>query len=114
MNAIFIIKPFRFHGQWVINDEARGLEREPFVAGADVMIDRAVVDIPNAASGFLAIFSASRFPGAAIALEWVREEAGGNWYRWAETKLEGWLCPALGKYLEPAPKKLFIQVKPAN
>jgi hypothetical protein len=37
--------------------------------------------IQNAERGFLAVFSASKFPGAQIVLNWIREEGGGNVYR---------------------------------
>ncbi len=43
---------------------AVSLVREPFVGGADTMIDVATAHLPNAAQGFLAVFSASYFPDA--------------------------------------------------
>jgi hypothetical protein len=113
-NSIFVIKPYKYNGQWVFDDQDRNLVREPFVAGADTMIDRATADIPNADKGFLAIFSPESFPGAEIVLEWVGEDFGGNIYRWPETGLEGWLCPSLLKFISPAPKKLYVQVKQAS
>ena len=56
----------------------------------------------------------SFFPDAKIVLDWVREEGGGNVYRWAEKDMEGWLCPALFKYFEQTPQKLYVQVKAAG
>jgi hypothetical protein len=99
---------------WVFDDAAVGLGREPFVGGADTMIDLATAHLPNAAQGFLAVFSASYFPDAQIVLEWVRQEGGGNVCRWAEKVMEGWLCPALLRYFEQAPPKLYVQVKTAG
>jgi hypothetical protein len=113
-NSLFVIKPYKWEGLWVFDDPAVGLVREPFVAGADTMIDVATRHIPNAERGFVAIFSAGPFPGAQIVLDWSREEAGGNVYRWPEKDLEGWLCPALFKYFDQAPKKLYVQVKPTG
>jgi hypothetical protein len=63
MNAINIISPYRHNGTWVFDDARHGLVREPFVAGVDTLIDRAVADIPNAAEGFNLIFSSRAFPG---------------------------------------------------
>lgn len=111
MNSIFVIKPYRWNGQWVFDESERNLNREPFVAGADVMIDRAVADIPNAEDGFIMIFSAKPFPCTQIVLEWRREELGGNVYYWREQGIECWLCPALFAFFSEAPKKLFVQVK---
>jgi hypothetical protein len=113
-NSLFVIKPYKWNGQWVFDDPDRNLVREPFVAGADVILDVATSHIPNADKGFLAVFSAGSFPGAVIVLEWVGEEGGGNIYRWPEQGLEGWLCPAMQKYLDPAPKRLYVQIKPAS
>jgi hypothetical protein len=58
-NSIFAIKPYKWEGLWVFDDPAVGLVREPFVGGADTMIDVATVHLPNAEHGFLALFSAS-------------------------------------------------------
>ena len=113
-NSIFVIKPYKWEGMWVFDDHNVGLIKEPFVGGADTMIDVATAQLPNASHGFIAVFSAGYFPDAMIVLEWVREEGGGNVYRWAEKDMEGWLCPALFKYFEQTPQKLHIQVKTAG
>ena len=110
-NSIFVIKPYRWNSQWVFDESERNLLREPFVAGADTMIDVATAHIPNAADGFLMIFSANPFPGAEIVLKWRREEMGGNTYFWEEKDIEGWLCPALLEFYNEAPKALYVQVK---
>jgi hypothetical protein len=65
---------------WVFDDDKVGLTREPFVAGIDKIIDRAVKNIPNAEIGFSLLFSASLFPGYEIGLDRQQEEYGGNWY----------------------------------
>jgi hypothetical protein len=112
-NAIYLIKPYKWEGMWVFDDPSVGLVKEPFVGGADTIIDVATAHLQNAHKGFLAVFSAGYFPEAQIVLEWVREDGGGNVYRWNEKGMEGWLCPALLKYFEHPPEKLYIQVKPA-
>jgi hypothetical protein len=97
----------------VFDDERVGLVQEPFVGGADTMIDRVVADIPNAERGFTMIFSAAPFPGHQFRLGWRRDGDGGNWYYAPQFELEGWLCPALLRYFDEAPKELYVQVKPA-
>ena len=111
--SIFVIKPYKWEGMWVFDDPAFGLVREPFVGGADTIIDVATAHIPNANKGFLAVFSASYFPDAQIVLEWAREDGGGDIYRWKDKEMEGWLCPALLRYFSEPPTKLYIQVKAA-
>ena len=96
-----------------------GLDKEPFVAGADTMIDTAVKlkGIPHPEQGFLMVFSAGPFPDADFEVEWDREDCGGNVYKGqfeidGEVKeMEGWLCPALNLYYPDAPKKLYVQVR---
>jgi hypothetical protein len=112
VNTINVIAPYKYHGIWVFDDARVGLTQEPFVSGADVLIDRAVAKIPDAESGFLLLFSASPFPGHELRLEWRRIDVGGNWYYCPEFRLEGWLCPALLRYFEEAPKQIYVQVKP--
>jgi hypothetical protein len=43
MNAINVIAPYKHQGMWVFDDPRVGLVQEPFVAGADTVIDRVVV-----------------------------------------------------------------------
>jgi hypothetical protein len=112
-NSIFAIRPYRWP-LWVFDDPAVGLVKEPFVGGADTILDVATAHVPNAADGFVAVFSAGSFPDARIVLEWVREEGAGNVYRRAEQGMEGWLCPALLRYFEKAPEKLYVQAKAAG
>jgi hypothetical protein len=42
---------------------------------------------------------------------WLKEEYGGNWYRWEAKNLEGWLCPALLKYFPEAPPKFYCKAE---
>ena len=112
MNAINVIAPYKHLGMWVFDDPRVGLNQEPFVAGADAMIDRVVADLPDAERGFRLIFAATPFPGHQYQLDWIRaDEDGGNWYRSGDLDMEGWLCPALLRYFEEAPKHLYAQVK---
>jgi hypothetical protein len=111
MNAMLVIFPYKFHGQWVFDDEAVGLRQEPLVLGIDRMIEMATAQIPAAEKGFKLFFSATPFPGYAIKLVWRRVEFGGNWYWSDQYQIEGWLCPALFKYFQQAPKEIFAKVE---
>jgi hypothetical protein len=106
-----VIQPYWSSGTWVFDDPATGLVREPFVSGIPEMIDELVKDIPDARKGFRLIFSGSPFPGYQMSANWCREEFGGNWYRNDEHGMEGWLCPALFKYFEKAPRKLYVKAE---
>lgn len=111
MNSINIIKPYKYLDMWVFDDEKVGLLQEPFVSGADTLIDKATKSIPNAENEFILIFSKDYFPDTDLCLEWQRSDNAGNWYYSKEFDTEGWLCPALFKYFTDAPKNLYIKVE---
>ena len=115
-NAINVINPYRWEGMWVFDDDRVDLEKEPFVSGADVIIDVLTEGIQNARDGFRLIFATVPFPGHTASLTRTgKEEAGGNWYALeGEEGLEGWLCPALFKYFEVAPEKIYIKAEAKN
>ena len=110
-NAINVIYPYRYEGMWVFDDEESGLDKEPFVEGADKLIDYMIEakSLQNAVTGFRLIFSAGEFPRYDVKLDWVREGEGGNWYRSEEHQMEGWLCPALFKYFDKAPQSIYAR-----
>ena len=112
VNSLLVIHPYKIEGVWVFDDPKVGLVQEPFIAGADTMIDRMVEGIPGAEKGVTLLFSGQPFPGHQHVFEWRREEHGGNWYASPQFGIEGWLCPALFKYFERAPERIFVQVKP--
>ena len=111
VNSILVIHPYRCEGMWVFDDAQAGLVQEPFVSGADRIIDCLVADLSGAAEGFTLLFSADPFPGYQTHLEWRRQEYRGNWYYCPDLGMEGWLCPALFKYFEAAPQRIHAQCK---
>jgi hypothetical protein len=114
MNAIIAIYPYKTEGVWVFDDPAVGLVREPFVSGADDIIERMVVGLDDPEKGFTLLFSANPFPGYQTVFERRRSEMGGNWYYSPQVDMEGWLCPALSKYFDAAPQRIYAQFKAKN
>ena len=110
-NALMVIAPYRYQDTWVFDDETVGLIKEPFVAGVPEIIDELVKNIPNARTGFRLIFSSAPFPDYQKDFEWLREEYGGHWYRAMDDLKEGWLCPALLRYFDNAPKRLYVKAE---
>ena len=113
-NTILIIEPYRSGGTWAFDDPGRGLTREPFVSGVPEMIDALVADVPDAERGFRLLFSSSPFPGFQAEFTRDRTEYGGTWYRLSDPPMEGWLCPALFKYFDVAPEKLYAKAEPVR
>ncbi len=110
-NSVRFVVPYQFHDNWVFDDASTGLVHEPFVKGIPQMIDLLVAGIPNAKDGFRLYFSDEPFLGYQRKLTWVRESAGGNYYRLDDPPLEGWLCPALFRYYRLVPKVLYVKAE---
>src|SRR5262249_28102851 len=111
MNVINVIEPYRYLGMWVFDDPRVGLAQEPFVGGADTMIDRVTAHLPDADKGFVMVFSAFPFPDAEFRLDGRKEDGSGNFYYSPEFDAEGWLCPALLRYFDKPPREIYVQVK---
>jgi len=110
-NAMMVVAPYRHAGTWVFDDPGTGLVREPFVSGVAEMIDVLVRDIPGATNGFRLLFSAQPFPGFQKKLSWLRGDMGGNYYRMDDPVMEGWICPALFRYYQTAPKEIYVRAE---
>ena len=78
MNSILVIHPYKTDGVWAFDDPDVGLVQEPFVSGADKVIEQLVESLPDAENGFALLFSETPFPGFQAAFEWRRR-------RWAGT-----------------------------
>lgn len=110
-NSIMVIKPYRYAGTWVFDDETTGLRREPFVGGMPEIIEELVKNIPDVDKGFRLLFSTHPFPGCTLKLIWRRGDRSGNWYYCEQYQKEGWLCPSLFKYYHEAPKELYAKAE---
>lgn len=113
MNAINVIMPYKMGPRmWAFDDESKGLQREPFIGQTNAIIDQMVKHLNNPEKGFMLLFSGTKFVDAEIKFEWVRhdDEFDGNWYKESSTGVQGWLCPALLKYFDTAPKEIWIAV----
>lgn len=115
-NCIMAIHPYYENGLWMFDDDATGLKKELLVAGVPEILEwlAAKKNIANPRNGFTVIFASTPFPNYDLEATHQRYESGGDVYA-VETPLgtmEGWLCPALLKYFDAAPEKLFIQALP--
>jgi len=110
-NALVVIVPYRHAGTWVFDDPKAGLVREPFVAGVPEMMDVLIKDIPDATNGFRLLFSSQPFPGYQKKLTWLRGDMGGNYYKMDDPAMEGWICPAMFRYYQAAPRELYVKAE---
>lgn len=113
-NNMMVIFPYLEEDTWVFDDHATGLTKEPFVCGIPEMINIMVENIPEAHKGFKMLFSKNPFPNYQVELVYLREEYSGNWYKWEQKNLEGWLCPAMFQYFTDTPPKIYCQAKKIN
>ena len=112
--SVKCIHPYMHEMQWVFDDPAVDLDKEPFVNGADLLIDQLVTGMEDSWRGFNLYFSDRPFDGYTVMLEWDRQEADGNWYYCEAFNDYGWLCPALLKYFPEAPKRLYVGASPIH
>ena len=80
MNAIIAIHPYKYQGLWVFDDTRVCLVQEPFVSGADEIIERMVQGIFPSAVGIHAALFGSTIPWSSIdvGMEWRRSDIGGT------------------------------------
>lgn len=121
--------PYRKNGVWVFDDKNTGLKEEAFVMGMSELISDVVSQkrIHQARKGFKLTFSNQSF-NHDIELFWFQKgdfeyQVGkqtftikGNWYHTGDHFRKGvkigWLCPALFKYFDEAPERLYAKVEP--
>jgi hypothetical protein len=104
------IKPYWHDRAWVFDDPQRGLWAKPLVTRTPEMVDRVLrqAGLPPRQS-FTVTFSDDDCPGFGylFVLEWVREDHEGHWYGWSG--MEG-LCPALVRYFDAPPPRIYCRV----
>lgn len=122
-NSLLVIRPYRHNGLWVFDDVRVGLTAEPFVAGADDLIDHVleVKGMYGAAmrDGFTAVFGKQEFRGADVRLDFTEYASGGTVYlphdlpdfRNKNGSREVWLCPALNLYFPESPEQIWVSIR---
>ena len=110
MNSISVLRVTEVDGVWAFDDAAKDLHREAFVAGADTLCAQLARQVGNT-DAVTILFSKTKFPTAQIRLDWVGPEGGGNQYVWKETDHKLWLCPALLKYFDTPPKRIYVEAR---
>ena len=122
-NAIKIITPYKYNDQWVFDDDRVGLEREPFVNGADTLIDAyfAKIGKPDCDRFNLAFSHANMGGRFDISLSKLHDDyevvgdtmIGGATYMCPEVDNHiAWLCPALLCYFDTPPISLYCKIQP--
>jgi len=125
MNSITAITVYNDGGVLMFDDPGRGIYREAFVAGADVILVKVATMVGADPDRFNLLFSAHKFPGSQFSIKWVSGDKGGagqegNIYELdfasgepnGETKVQGWLCPTLFSYFSEAPDEIHFCIKP--
>ena len=98
-NTMQALRLYRHQGTWAFDDTRHDLDAEPFVLGAEELIDTMLKDQGLWPCDSVTVyFSLTPFPGATSFLK-MEEVWGGCWYM-NERYREGWLCPA-GRFYSP-------------
>jgi len=108
-NALHRIQIFMYKGQWVFDDESKGINKEPFVFGIPAIINAKAMKILGTVPKRMSVtFASTLLPIVNVELERTVREHGGAWYIEKSLGYEGWLCPALLKYFKKPPKHIYI------
>lgn len=108
MNSIFTIKAERKGPMWVFTDPNVGLVDEPFVAGADTLIEL----LSEGSDEVYLTFSAVDFPSHTLHISRTGGEVTtGTYYHCPQLGMDLWLCPALGKYFDASPDNIYVQFR---
>jgi len=112
MNSIFAINPYKWKGMWVFDDPSVQLKKEPFVQGADTLLDI----LTNNGNECVLLFSTIDVPGFEHTINKTGNLSGGTTYNYKTDKINHdlWLCPALLKYYNNPPEKIHFKVKNIN
>lgn len=110
-NSMFLIRPYKYQGHWVFDDEDRALKREPFVGETEEVFDVLTAGLEGVESGFTLQFSDRRFPGWTVHLVKSKEEYGGWWYELDETGMLAWFGQPLLVYFPEAPDSIYAQAR---
>ena len=113
-NSLRVIEPYWYQNAFVFDDEAMGLDKEPFVQGIPGIIDYLIKDIPDARSGFRLLFSPQPFSGYQAELKRIKQEYDGYGYKVKDEGELGWCCTVLVRYFEAAPDLLYIKAEPGR
>jgi len=113
-NSIFRILVQRKNGLWVFDDERFGIVEQPFVFGADLILEKMAAQSGVNGERLNAVFAGIPFPGSEYTLRFVREETEGFMYRWEEENLQSWLSPSLKNYFPEPPPEIYLQLLTAE
>jgi len=111
-NSIHRVLVRAVDGLWVYDDPSFGVQEQPFVFGANLILEKMVDRVEGIRDRLNLVFSSIPFPGSEHCLEFVREETEGFVYRWEDEKLQGWMSPSLRNYFPDPPPKIFLQLLP--
>jgi len=113
-NSIFRVLARFVNGVWVFDDHTFGIREQPFVFGADLILEKMVAGVGEELDQVNILFSGIPFPGSEHCIEFVRQETEGFVYRWEDEKLQGWVSPSLRNYFPDPPSKIYLQLLPVE
>lgn len=109
-NSIHRVLVRAVDGLWVYDDPSFGVQEQPFVFGANLILEKMVDRVEGIRDRLNLVFSSIPFPGSEFCFVFVREETEGFVYRWEEKNLQGWLSPSLRNYFQEPPPKIYLQL----
>jgi hypothetical protein len=111
MNTVNVIVPYRWAGTWVFDDSTVGLNKEPFVFGIPEMIETLLEKKGmSQVDRFRLTFSEFEFPDYDEKLDLQSGQVDqGSFYESTTFGKVGWLCPALSRYFDKTPARIYVK-----
>jgi len=111
VNAINVIAPYKYLGMWVFDDPKVGLVQEPFVAGADTLMDLWSVICQTLRRVFASHSRRTLSQEFTLQLIWRCAEMSGNTYHCEAMNADAGSAGSL-KYFDSPPAEIFAKCGP--
>ena len=101
MNTLY---PYLSDGSWIFDDPKMDIHNQPLICGIPGIINK----VMKGAKRFTVHISKSPFADYNTVLIKLKD-ADEGWYRFKDSDIKGWLCPAFLKYFSEYPDEIYLK-----
>lgn len=103
----YTIKPYQQNTLWFFDDPSVGLLKEGLTDGVPELIKKAC-ELSKIKNLFFLTFSDQKIGKKFLVFK--KPLRNGNLYHWEKLKMDCWFCPALFRYFDRPPAKIWFEV----
>jgi hypothetical protein len=105
-NEINILHPYQMDGAWIFDDPEIDIHGQPIICGIPGVINK----VMKGATRFTVHISQAPFQNYNTVLVKLKDSDEG-WYKFINTDIKGWLCPAFLKYFPDYPDEIYLRIE---